>query len=339
MDPGQKYSLRSSPRLLGGWDVGPAEYESLGFTLGLPPLLSIAPSPIASALSAQLRDFHEDELTGAMTEMTDVLYRSTQAQVYIRDCDPRGMDLDSLRDEIDALFTQTVGGYPPGSLRSLRLDSTATVKVALIGEFTDPLIAQMILRRKDRFKMRDQILFITPYYLLSESFPPFGSQMRSSRRNIVVRVGSEAGLQELQSKYPVIREAKMIDDSRAICFVETVEIAANLVVRLRPQYVAAILSLPAPEPNVEYVMLPKTTMTVLRNPRMTFADVFSEQAITELCDADALEGGDFNSLRIHNVFTMSLLKDEQTWANLKEERRKRQSDMGTWNRSNIPIRW
>jgi hypothetical protein len=324
MEPLQKYELRTAPRLLGGWDVGPEEFTSLGFTLGLPPLLEIDPSPDTIAYSLQLRDYFEDGLTGAHTEMTDVLYQATRAQLYIRDIDDRYQDPDEIREQLDAVFSRVVPAYEPGALIRIRLDTIGpNHERAAVATFLDPFFAQTILRQRGRIQFGHNPLFITLYTAFEGRLPPFGTLIRASRRNFAVRPGDPRRMAEIRAAFPGILEHRFVDESRAVCLTATPLDAEKIVAALRPDYEAAILAIPAPPRRPEYVVLARDMVTVLRRPNMSFADVLTENDIAEPREVEGLGEGHFNSLRIYNVFTMPILKNQSVWAKIKDDLRKR----------------
>jgi hypothetical protein len=110
----------------------------------------------------------------------------------------------------------------------------------------------------------------------------------------------------------------MIDGTRAVVLLDSPEAAKLFLRKIRPQFTAAVMQLPAPKPQAEYVPLSPSIVTVLRNERPTFVDVFSDPSLTQLCDAEALQIEEFNSVRIFNVFPPLLLKDECVWMELQE---------------------
>jgi hypothetical protein len=59
------------------------------------------------------------------------------------------------------------------------------------------------------------------------------------------------------------------------------------------------------------VILPPGLVAVLRNAEVTIVDVLSEPDLGQLCDADSLQGGDLNSIRIFNVFPTHIVADDR----------------------------
>jgi hypothetical protein len=324
MEIKEKYSIRRAPRLLGGWDVGPEEFTSLGFTIGLPPLLEIPPSPDAIAFSAQLRDYLEDALTGGFTEMTDVLYQGTKSQVYLRDLDPQFTDSEDVRQALDAVLANGIPSYESGSLVRVDFEVIPGRPPAAVATFSDPLTSQLVLRQRERYRIGDRALFITPYFSLLDPLPLYGTRIRASRRNFVVAVGTDEEMVEVCREFPEIQEHRVVGDGRVVCRTETPIQAENVVARMRGRFPAAILAFPAPDKDVEYVTLPRQTVMVLRNPRLTFAEVLADRDLTEPRELDRVDNpGEFNSLRIFNVFSLPMVKNEVMWVVLKDELKKR----------------
>ena len=63
---------RKHKRLRGGWDVGPEEYKSMGFTIGLPPNIYVPQNPEIQKLSNKFensdKDFNKGEKLGEKFE-------------------------------------------------------------------------------------------------------------------------------------------------------------------------------------------------------------------------------------------------------------------------------
>lgn len=109
MNDNNTYYLKSRRPLRGGWDVTPAEYRAMGFTVGLPPSLYVPQTKNVIDLARRFESCDEtlsnSDSSFAMCERQVAFQAGKCNRCYVRDLPP-GMDNEKLRRILNQKMNQ-----------------------------------------------------------------------------------------------------------------------------------------------------------------------------------------------------------------------------------------
>ncbi|KAK8866759.1 Splicing factor [Tritrichomonas musculus] len=155
--------LRKHPPLRGGWDVGPDEYKSLGFIIGLPPNLYIPATPQITALSEKYESCDSNYI--GLESKFNIKERqfmiqsgASSARCYVRDFPPN-MNPKQLKDALNAKLFQRRITSTPHSITQVVINPNN--EYAFI-EFEKTKEADKFVQLRDSFELEGHTLRIRP---------------------------------------------------------------------------------------------------------------------------------------------------------------------------------
>lgn len=153
--------IRKHPPLRGGWDVGPDEYKSLGFTIGLPPNLYIPQTPpiveLAEKYELNNANYIDIESKFDVKERQFLVQSGLpNARCYVREIPPN-LNAQELKEALNKkLYQRRLTSSPKAVTRVLINPNNEYAFV----EFEKVKDAERFLEQKDSFELEGHTLRI-----------------------------------------------------------------------------------------------------------------------------------------------------------------------------------